>query len=104
MPSATASPPADGSPGDESGGIRVYADYDGRRTHGVFDPVTTRIDITSGPLTGKHYKTPSSAARAVVEEARPAVNANRNGWHFWVVDYGSRRLLQSCRRGRRVGG
>lgn len=77
--------------------VEVYADYAGHRTHGWFDPVTTRVDVTSGPLTGKGFKTPTGAARALVAHYKPDVNPNRNGWSFWVLDDGSGRLLQSIR-------
>lgn len=75
----------------------VYADYDGHRTHGTYDRTTTRIDITSGPLAGRSFKTPTGAARAVVAYYKPGVNPNRNGWSFWILDDGSGRSLQSIR-------
>jgi hypothetical protein len=78
--------------------VGVYADYDGHRTHGEYDYTTTRIDITSGPLVGQSFKTPTGAARAVVAHYRPGVSPNRNGWSFWVLDDGSGRSLQSIRR------
>lgn len=98
--SAMTTPDAQSSNGDQSAsnGVRIYADYDGQRTHAIYDPVTTRIDITSGPLSGSHHKTPSAAARAVVAQARPTVNSNRNGWGFWVIDDGSGKWLQSIRK------
>ena len=79
-------------------GVAVYADYNGERIKGVFDPVTTRIDITSGRVAGTKYKTPSAAARAVVESERPGVDSNRNGWTFWSLDDGSGRQLQAIRQ------
>jgi hypothetical protein len=78
-------------------GVAVYAHYEGHRTHGRYDPKTTRIDITSGPLTGRSFKTPTGAARAVVTHYKPGVNPNRNGWSFWVLDDGSGKFLQSIR-------
>jgi hypothetical protein len=32
--------------------LEMYANYEGHRTQGRYDPATTRIDITSGPLAG----------------------------------------------------
>jgi hypothetical protein len=75
----------------------VYADYEGHRTQGRYDPRTTRIDITSGPLAGRSFKTPTGAARAVVTHYKPGVSPNRNGWSFWILDDGSERFLQSIR-------
>jgi hypothetical protein len=89
-------PAAAGESTDER--VPIYADYDGHRTHALFDRTTSRIDIIDGPLTGRHFKTPSSAARAVVEHYRPIVNPNRNGWSFWVIDDGHGRFLQQLRR------
>lgn len=75
----------------------VYADYEGHRTHASYDPETKRVDITSGPLGGSSFKTPTGAARAVVGHYKPSINTNRNGWLFWSLNDGSRRLLQSVR-------
>jgi hypothetical protein len=79
--------------------IKVYADYDGHRTHATFNRVTTRIDVTDGPLAGQHFKSPSSAARAVVAHYRPSVSPHRNGWSFWIVDE-TDQFLQSVRHAR----
>ena len=72
-------------------GVVVYADYEGHRTQGRYDPKTTRIDITAGPLAGRSFKTPTGAARAVVTQYKPGVSPNRNGWSFWMLDDGSGR-------------
>ncbi|WP_055483191.1 hypothetical protein [Sphaerimonospora mesophila] len=77
--------------------VAVYADYEGHRTQGKYDQRTTRIDITSGPLAGRSFKTPTGAARAVVAHYKPGVSPNRNGWSFWMLDDGSGRFLQSIR-------
>jgi hypothetical protein len=52
-------------------------------------------EISSGPLAGRSFKSPSEAARAVIEQVNPAVNSNRNGMTFWRVDDGSQRDLKS---------
>ncbi|ROP51690.1 hypothetical protein [Streptomyces sp. PanSC9] len=77
--------------------VGVYVDYEGHRTRGNYDRDTKRIDITSGPLAGQSFKTPTGAARAVVAHYKPDVNPNRNGWSFWVLDDGSGEFLQSIR-------
>ncbi|WP_455361583.1 hypothetical protein [Streptomyces sp. SYSU K21746] len=77
--------------------VDVYVDYEGHRTHGSYDRDTKRIDITSGPLAGQGFKTPTGAARAVVAHYKPGVNPNRNGWSFWMLDDGSGEFLQTIR-------
>ncbi len=99
---AQASVPALAAPPSGANGastlIRVYACYDGHRAEGTYDPDTTRIDITSGPLAGRSFKTPTAAARAVVAHYKPGISPNRNGWLFWILDDGSGRFLRSIRR------
>lgn len=77
--------------------VAVYVDYRGHRTRGQYDRVTSRVDITSGPLAGKSFKSPTGAARAVVAHYNAEVSPNRNGWYFWVLDDGSGNPLQSIR-------
>ena len=80
-------PPKDGN-GVDTDTVDVYATYEGHRTTGEFNPQTRRLEITSGPLSGESYKTPSAAARRVIESHNPEVNSNRNGWSFWLLDEG----------------
>lgn len=70
---------------DASAGVKIYADYQGVRTEALFDPVTHGVRLTSGPLAGQNWKSPSGAAVAVVRDANPGIRAERNGWGFWVV-------------------
>jgi hypothetical protein len=92
-------PPASVEDGEPIGpAIAIYADYDGHRTHAVYDRDTTRVDVTSGPLSGRSFKTPTGAARAVVSHYKPDVSPNRNGWSFWVLDDGSGKFIQTIRR------
>ncbi|MFE4689391.1 hypothetical protein ACFRH6_04965 [Streptomyces sp. NPDC056749] len=95
----TASAPVATSKEDTEGEgkVGVYVDYEGHRTRGSYDRDTKRIDITSGPLAGQSFKTPTGAARAVVAYYKPDVNPNRNGWSFWLLDDGSGGLLQTIR-------
>lgn len=67
-------------------GVRVYVRYRGERVEGRFDPVKKRLTLTSGPLAGKSFNSPSAAAVAVVS----ALNQNRecpntDGWRFWRI-------------------
>lgn len=66
--------------------IAVHALYQGHRVNGRFWAQTGRLEITSDPLPGRSFKTPSGAAIAVVQAFNPRVNPNRNGWSFWIVD------------------
>ncbi|MEU7056755.1 hypothetical protein [Streptomyces sp. NPDC046197] len=94
----SSAPAATGKEDAETGRkVGVYVDYEGHRTRGDYDRDTKRIDITSGPLAGQSFKTPTGAARAVVAHYKPDVNPNRNGWSFWVLDDGSGEFLQSIR-------
>lgn len=67
--------------------VAVYATYDGNRVEGLYLPATRRLTVTSGPVAGSRYKSPSGAARAVVAAYRPARESTTNGWRFWrLVD------------------
>ena len=65
--------------------VNIHGDYLGHRTEAHFIPGPGRIDITSGPLAGRSFRTPSEAAREVVKSYNPDVSPHRNGWSFWVV-------------------
>jgi hypothetical protein len=65
--------------------VQVYADYEGNHIEAIYRTTTKRIDIISGVLKGRSYKSPSGAAIAVVQAHNPAVHPNRNGWSFWFV-------------------
>ncbi|MFF0720222.1 hypothetical protein [Micromonospora sp. NPDC003816] len=71
---------------DEPHAVRVYADYAGHRTYASFVPGPGRIEITSGPLAGQIFRTPSQAARRIVEHYKPDVSSSRNGWAFFLVE------------------
>lgn len=70
---------------EEPAPVRIYADYGGHRTFASFIPGPGRIEITSGPLTGQSFRTPSQAAREIVKYYNPDVNPHRNGWGFFLV-------------------
>lgn len=79
--------------------VAIHVVYEGHRCDAMFDPANERVDIVSGSLAGRSYRTPSGAAVEVVRVSNPAVNPNRNGWSFWTItETGD--LLQSLRRSR----
>lgn len=82
--------------GVSSTGVEVHALYDGRRLTGVYETSTRSLTVTSSPLEGITYKSPSGAAIAVVQSLNPSVNPNRNGWTFWTVS-ATGATLQSVR-------
>lgn len=90
--------PADdgGAANATQGAVEVHVIFEKVRTDAVYDPSTRSITITSGPLAGKSFGTPSGAASAVVKEYRPDVSPSRNGWSFWTISADGR-LLQSIR-------
>src|SRR4051812_5234912 len=95
--SRAAPAPAVLAPGADERAIDVQADYEGHRTTARFHQLTNRVDIVGGPLAGQSFKSPSSAARAVVAHYKPGVSPQRNGWTFWMLSDGSGRSLQSLR-------
>ncbi|WP_409073943.1 hypothetical protein [Micromonospora chalcea] len=93
---AESRPEAPEDPSGEPSTVRIYADYAGHRTHASFVPGPGRIEITSGPLAGKVYKTPSQAAREIVKHYNPDVSPHRNGWSFFLIS-GTAAPLQTLR-------
>jgi hypothetical protein len=83
----------------ESGAVPIHADYDGHRTVARFFPGPGRIEIVEGPLAGRTFRTPSEAARAVVNHYKPNVSPHRNGWAFWFVTAGGAPLQSIRHRG-----
>lgn len=88
-----ARPDGTDSPDDR---VPIHAVYDGNRIDGIYRVTTKRVDITSGVLSGRSYKSPSGAAIAVVQAHNPSVHPNRNGWSFWTITE-SGEMLQSIR-------
>ncbi|HEX8001785.1 MAG TPA: hypothetical protein VF519_03730 [Mycobacteriales bacterium] len=80
-------PPAERPGLDPWEPVAVYAQYAEHRVEGLYLPATRRLTVTSGPVAGTRYKTPSGAARAVVAAFNPSRASTTNGWRFWrVVD------------------
>jgi hypothetical protein len=94
---ASAPKPVPRPPGNGSRQVAIFVDYDGHRTRANFDLDTSRIDITSGPLRGQSFKSPSEAAVAVIRHHKPEVDPNRNGWKFWRLDDGTKGFLAETR-------
>ncbi|WP_405160768.1 hypothetical protein OG203_30910 [Nocardia sp. NBC_01499] len=46
--------------------IPIFAIYDSERTEAMLDPHTTAVYVISGPLTGRHYRTPVEAAHVAL--------------------------------------
>lgn len=78
--------------------VPIHLDYSGERTEGLFNRTTHRVEVASGPLAGKAWKSPSGAACAVIAELNPSVKPNRNGWKEWIVTE-TGETLQSIRNG-----
>ena len=73
-----------GPPVDRWQPVPVYGVYRGRRVEGMFTPATQRLVVTSDPLPGKGFKSPSGAARAVIGALNPERGAaSVSGWTFW---------------------
>jgi hypothetical protein len=93
---STTPAPAAGSSGT---GVAVHATYQGQRIEGEFDPATASLTVTSAPLPGKWFRSPSGAAKAIVAAIKPGVTPNRSGYDFWFVT-STDRTLGSIRAGR----
>lgn len=85
-----------GSDRIDNGIVPIHCFYEGEHTSGQYMRKGGLIEILSGPLTGRTFKTPSEAAREVVSNINPQIMSNRNGWTFWIITE-SRSPLQSIR-------
>ena len=65
--------------------VPIFTNYAGRRVDARFLPATRRVVITSGPLAGRDFASPSAAAGAVIAATRPGTDTRANGWRFWHV-------------------
>lgn len=93
-----ASHPEESTPGTYDG-VPVYATYQGHRVEGRFDTATGGLTVTSSPLAGTWFRSPSGAAKAVVAALKPGVTPNRSGYDFWFVT-STGKTLSSIRPGR----
>lgn len=81
---------------DVEPGVAIHAVYAETRVEGIYDPRTQAVTITTDPLEGERFKSPTGAARAVVSTLRPTVSPHRNGWGFWTIT-DTDRALQTIR-------
>lgn len=73
--------------------VDIYGEYRGQRVEEQYLPATRRITITSEPLGGTAYQSPSGAARAAVAALNPKRGAPQaNGWRFWHLGETGERL------------
>jgi hypothetical protein len=78
---------------DHEDRVAVHVVYQGSRIQGIFDRTTNQLGITSGPLAGRTYPSPSAAAIAVVESVNPGrAFPQTNGRTFWIIDSTGRNL------------
>lgn len=73
--------------------VDVYGEYEGHRVEGRYVPATRRLIVTSPPVAGVTFKSPSGAATAVVAALNPGRSAaHTNGWRFWHLVSTNERL------------
>ena len=73
--------------------VVVYGEYDGTRVEGQYLPATRRLTVSSAPVAGAKFKSPSGAARAVIAALNPSRSAAQtNGWRFWHLRETDERL------------
>jgi hypothetical protein len=62
----------------------IYGEYRGQRVTALFLPATRRVTVTSEPLAGSDFRSPSAAASAVVAALNDGREMHRvNGMRFW---------------------
>lgn len=82
---ARAGAPAGSKEDGKPDAVPIHSFYEGQLTEAMYYRRGGRIEILTGSLAGRNFKTPSEAAKEVVTHLNPDVSANRNGWTFWVV-------------------
>lgn len=65
--------------------VAVHRVYAGRRIEAVYHRVTGGVTVSSEPLSGRGFRSPSGARAAVVSALNPGVAPNGSGWDFWIV-------------------
>ncbi|MFC7449752.1 hypothetical protein [Rhodococcus daqingensis] len=78
--------------------VRVVADFEGYRLVGMYDERTGRLEITRGPMEGRRFDDPTTAANAVTGHISGDVES-RDGWTFWQIEDAERAPLGSRRAG-----
>lgn len=77
--------PDDALAAHDDSDLAVHRVYAGRRIEGRYHRATSSVTITSDPLTGRTYRSPSGARAAVVSALNPGVSPNGSGWDFWII-------------------
>ncbi|WP_406467512.1 hypothetical protein OH738_07270 [Streptomyces hirsutus] len=71
--------------------VEVFSSYRRVRVEAILDRTSRSVKITSGPLVGRSFASPSAAAKAVVEALNPECrNPERNGLLFWRLADGQK--------------
>jgi hypothetical protein len=84
---ATTRTAEDAEPLDTWAAIPLCAEFDGKQWEASFIPATGRVRVTTEPLAGKAFKSPSGAARAIVAACKPErASPQTNGWTFWHIE------------------
>lgn len=78
--------------------VAVHRVYAGVRIEGRYNRRTRVLTVTSDPLPGHSFNTPSGARAAVVSAINPAIAPNGSGWDFWIVT-ATGKTLRSIRHG-----
>lgn len=90
---ARAAPAPDRPGSDPSVPVAVTAEYEGQQVAGEYLPASRRLTVTSGPVAGQEFRSPSGAASAVVAALNPSRSAAQtNGWRFWHIAQTGERL------------
>jgi hypothetical protein len=85
------------SPSPSGDSVAIHAIYERVRTEALYHRPSGHVEVTSGPLRGRNFKTPSGAATAIVHSINSSVRPNRNGWGFFIVTQ-TGELLQTLRQ------
>ncbi|MDV7245172.1 MULTISPECIES: hypothetical protein [Rhodococcus] len=69
--------------------LEVVADFEGYRLVGRFDSDTHSLEIVRGPMQGRRFPDPTTAASAVASHISGDVETH-DGWSFWRTEQGER--------------
>lgn len=69
--------------------LEVVADFEGYRLVGRFDPDTQTLEIMRGPMQGRRFPDPTTAATAVASHISGDIETH-DGWEFWRTEQGDR--------------
>lgn len=65
--------------------LQVVADCEGYRLVAMFDPRSYGLEIMRGPMEGRRFPDPTTAASAVASHISGDAE-DRDGWVFWEID------------------